>query len=175
MQYALPGKSAYDDWRACESRAFSPTPRQQVAIDAVRAALAAGCFYTTEVRAFCAKHLNISPEIDAAKSERVEGGDFGYDLFYARNYIRAQELFAKEDAARAEMKLQPGQKLPPLMFNDFKLNRAVVVESVSETGLTVSLTGKRGAQSVRWPSVTPLQVKNAIDRAAERAARRAAA
>lgn len=172
MTYTLPELDPYRDWTCHESRDFKPNARQQIVIESVRRALAQGLFYNTDVRAFCASDLAISEDVDKCKRERVEGGTFGSDLYYARRYLDAVALHEKQDAAVAELSLKAGQKLPALMFGDYKLIRAVFVETVSESGRVVAIRGSRGTSKVRAESLTPLQVKYAIERAEKWSKRR---
>lgn len=96
------------------------------------------------------------------------------DCYYARGYLRARDRHTAEDAAAVELAPHVGQKLGPLVFSDFKLVRAATVSAVSECGRVVTFTGSRGTTRVQG-ECTPLQIKHARDRAAERAARRASA
>lgn len=172
--YTLPERDPYDDWAGYKGRDFAPTPRQRLVMDAVAAALAAGLYYTRDVRAHCAAALAITPEVDAhqhSERMRVEGGTFGMDCYYARGALDAIETHRREDEAAAQLALKPGDKLPPLMFADFKLTLACVVEAVGEGGRSCTFTGKRGRVAVRG-TATAYQIANARDRAAERKARR---
>ena len=174
--YRLPDARTYhDEWAPKERRDFTPSARQLVIIEAVRGALAAGCFYSSDVLKHCAASLSVSAADLAAQTPnfRTEGGLFGMDCYHARGYLRARDLHAAEDAAAAELAAHVGQKLGPLIFSDFKLVRAATVETVSDGGRLLTFTGKRGTVPVHGET-TALQIKHARQRAAERAARRAA-
>jgi hypothetical protein len=175
--YALPNAlTYYADWCQNERRDFTPDARQAVVIEAVRAALAAGCYYTRDVTAACAASLSVSAADLATQTpgHATEGGLFGMDCYYARGYLTAQAKHAAEDAAAAELAAHVGQKLGPLIFSDFKLIRAATVTAVSPDGRALTFTGSRGTVRVQG-ECTPLQVRYARERATERAARRATA
>lgn len=153
----------YKDWAAHQHTSFVPTPRQQPVIDAVRAALDSGLYYTKDVLAFCADRLGVSPEDRAKGATRVEGGDLGMDCYYARCYLDAVKQRALESAAHESLRPVEGMKLGVLRFNDFKRTSACVVTAVE--GNSISFTGKRGAVTIAGKAKA-LQVAYAMDRAA---------
>lgn len=168
--YTLPADT-YKDWHACESRAFVPNARQSIVMAAVSAALASGLYYTANVRKHCMATLAPSADDVARGLNRVEGGEFGMDCYYARKTLDAQKKHAAEDAASASLALSVGDVIGSLVFNDYKLVRAAVVSAVSADGLTVTIDAKRGASVVRFEGA-PLSVQYAIDRAHEKGKRK---
>lgn len=160
----------YEDWVGSEARGFSPTQRQQILIDVVRAALQAGCHYDDDVMAHCARALSVpQDQLDAGRAS-VHGGHFGYDLYYARRYLYAVKRISDENDAHAALKPAIGQNLGTLIFNsDFKQLTSVTVIAVE--GMAVKLEGKRGAS--RWTvTTTAVGIKSAIERAHERGRRK---
>lgn len=170
--YTLPSAlEVHSQWRACVARSFVPTHNQSFVISAVQAALDAGLFYTTDIRVFCGIQLALTQQQLEANFERskTEGGIFGMECYYARDYIRAQERFKTFDALKAQLKPYVGMKLGTLMFNDFKRTTSACI--VELNGDDVVIEGKRGAYKVRF--VTDLMaIKHAFDRAAEKGHRK---
>lgn len=170
------GKSAYElpddvskDWRGSAREDFKPTSRQQMLMDSAARAKDAGLFYTNEVQAFVEKDLGISPELRAMKKHGTEGGDVGYDIYHAARAVDEQRGNAEVRRVEKEMGLKVGDKLGTLIFNDYKNNTGVTVTAVN--GTEISLTGKRGAYTVKMDaSVT--NIKYAMDRAHEKGKRK---
>lgn len=171
MKYEFPEKDPYDDWVGRHHiRTFVPDARQQLVLDAVQAALDMGLYYTSAVREECAARLGLTPEqLDANFKTRVEGGRFGMDLYYARDVLDRRHLAAQEDAAAEALNVHVGQKLGTIMFNDFK--RCTGTQVVQVDGRFVKVQFRRGVPYMQV-QVTPLQLKYAIDRAAERKLRK---
>lgn len=168
--YSLPDKISAD-WGAEESPTFKPTPRQQVVMGAVSQALDEGLFYNSDLDKRVAELLNVTPEIRQRNKSNVQGGDFGFDVYYARKAVEAQRRHASDKAIREAMNLKAGDKLGTLIFNDFKVNTNVVVESVSDDGNSVAIKGKRGSYTVT-ATASPTNIKGAIERAKERGKRK---
>jgi len=170
-QYVAPQSSVYQEWDQNETEAFVPTDRQATIIRAVQLALDAKLFYTDEVRAHCAATLGVTPEQAAVGAARTEGGTFGLDVYYARQYLSAQTKFQAERVALLRLKPTEGLELGTLMFNDFKRNTGMRVTGVSSDSKEITLIGKRGAYTVTLVC-TAKQIENAIDRAHERGLRK---
>ena len=166
--YHLPA-SIYADWNLRQSREFVPDARQALAMSTVQQCLDEGLYYNDDVYARCRQLLPLTPEDAARGIGRVEGGEFGMDLYYARAALDARAGFAADDAAILEMSPKVGQSLTHLMFNDGKLIRAVKITAVSDDSRGVTFTGKRGALTV-GASYTPRQLLRAMRNAAERTA-----
>jgi hypothetical protein len=142
--YELPqAKSLHNSWGACESRGFQPSENQRLVISAVQSALDAGLYYTSDVRAHCAKMMAITPQQDSANfaNARVEGGIFGMECYYARKYLEACSLHASEDKALARLQPHVGQKLGTIVLNDGKRSTGAVVTQVD--GASMQLQFKR--------------------------------
>ena len=159
--YTLP-VSTHDDWRGCKYRGFSPSPRQSIVISAVRQCTAEGLRYSDEVKARCATLLEPSDSELAVNVKKVEGGEFGMDVYYARDYIDQAAKYAAEDAAAAALNATAGADLGQLMFNDYKLTRAVSIINVDEKGIWIS--GSRGTTKI-VATVSAMQIKHGMDRA----------
>jgi hypothetical protein len=163
MKYELP-ENVGRDWNLHKAEDFTPTARQQLVMDAAAKAIDSGLFYTTDVRAFCVKALEPSNEALQSNRNNVEGGDFGYDVYYARHAVEEQRKWAKTlDIAKA-LGLTVGDKLGTLVFSDFKRTTGVTITKVGR--LSADITGKRGAYTVTG-TIDVLTLRNAIDRAKE--------
>ena len=166
--YRLPADT-HTDWALNESREFIPDARQALVISTVQQCLDEGLYYTRDVLARCRQQLPLTPEDAARGNGRVDGGDFGMDLYYARAALCARAGFAADDVSILEMSPKVGQSLPHLMFNDCKLIRAVKITAVSDDSRSVTFTGKRGALAVT-ACRTPRELQRAMRNAAERTA-----
>jgi hypothetical protein len=170
VPYVLPTPSAYKDWAGCQRREFLPTERQRSVIEAVQAALDTNLFYTDEVREFCAQRLCITAAQAHVRADKVEGGEFGMDCYYARGYLKSRQEIAAEDAAYRKLAPRGGLPLGTLMFNDYKRNTGMVIEELLPEG-RLKLRGKRGRYVVTL-ECTALSIGYAIDRAAEHGLRK---
>ncbi len=177
-RYVPPSGNLFNEWAGCEAEGYQPTDRQKVLIDAVRDAKASGLFYTKDVRNHVAKALNLTPEQAAVGATRTEGGDFGMDCYYARQFIEAVQRHEAEHQAWVQLKPTAGLDIGTLVFNDFKRTTGVVVTGfVGEgdvkngKGMLMALRGKRGAMTVGL-NATATQVRYAMDRAAEKGNRK---
>jgi hypothetical protein len=166
LNYVSPGKGMYEEWRRNECEDFVPSERQKIVIAAVQSALDAKLYYTDEVRAFCINLLGISEEAGAIGSDRVEGGEFGMDCYYARQYIRKQAEFASEKNAISTLNPVVGKQIGVVVFNDFKRNTDISITEVSEDKKQITISGKRGAYKVIFVC-TALQILNGVTRAHE--------
>lgn len=149
MKYIQPQEplDAYGDWSGYLSKDFTPSPRQQILIDTYLAAEAKGLFYSDEIVVFAIEHLEIPVDVAAIGAKRVEGGEVGMDMYYARNCVRAQRTW--KERADALEKLNPvvGMELGSLCVN-YKRTNACVVTAVE--GDMVSVSCKRGRLSVTF-------------------------
>ena len=169
--YTTP-EDVWGDWRGNERSDFTPTARQKMVMDSVQKALDSGLFYNDAVREFVAKDIGATEDQLNSNKSNVQGGDFGYDVYYARKAIEASGNNALEKQIHEELNLRAGDKLGTLIFNnDFKVNTNVVVKSVSEDGKSVELDGKRGAYTITVKANTAA-VRYAIERAKERGKRK---
>ena len=175
--YTPPEGNVSDAWIDAERRRpehpdFQPNTRQQMLMDVVAKGIDAGVFYTRDMLDYAAKALNVPAEILDQNKTRVEGGDFGYDVYLARKAVEAKRARAQQIAVRDAMNLKPGDDLGTLIFtSDFKVNTNVVVDSVSDDGLTVVAKGKRGSYTVTLKT-SPIGLKSGMDYAHEKGKRK---
>lgn len=170
-KYVAPEAKVHDDWARHQCEDFTPTERQLTVIAAVQSALDTKLFYTVDVVAHCKAYLCVTEEQAAVGIERVENGDLGMDLYYARRYLEAKHGFALERLALEKLKPRVGKTLGTLVFSDFKRNTQMVITEISNGGKLFDLTGKRGAYKVSM-SCTTRQIENAINRAFEKGLRK---
>lgn len=172
QRYELPETDTYDDWRMRVAEDFAPTQRQQLVMEAVQAALDAKLYYTSDVLAFCITHMGVTPEQAGKQSKTpVEGGWVGMDCYYARDALGHQATFAELRKVTEVLNPYVGQDLGTLIFNDFKRNTGMRVIAISENRRKLTLEGKRGRYKVTL-ECTPVQIKNAMDRAANKGSRK---
>jgi hypothetical protein len=165
--YTVPVRPG-DDWQRSKLADFEPTPRQKRVMDVVARALDDGLFYNNDVTERAAKELGATAEQRSVGVDRVQGGDFGMDVYYARQAVEAIRRREAEKRAKDAANFQAGEKLGTLIFNDGKQVRAAVIEKVE--GDVITFSGKRGSQVVRG-NASAMQLKSGMDRAKERGAR----
>lgn len=154
----------YTDWLASERRGYTPTPRQQALLTAYAAAKEAGKHYSNEIAEFAANLLGLTPEDRSRNLTSVQGGDFTYDLYYARKCHEAQVQYGAEDAAKGALQgIHAGTPLGTLVFNDYKRTTGVFVTELPDPN-TVVLQGKRGRALVTITTGS-LAIKAAFERA----------
>jgi hypothetical protein len=165
---------AYTTWVPIAAGHREPVAHEQRLIDATQQALDSGLFYSSEVKAFVKADFGdyLRPEDAARNRSNVEGGDFGYEVYYARQVIDARAAAKRLADAEAALNLKPGTVLGSLVFSDYKLNTKCVVESVENS--VVEIKGKRGAHVVIF-TVNALSVQRALERAFEKGKRKSAA
>ena len=168
--YALP-VNVFDDWRGAEGLAFVPSDRQRIVLQAVERALSEGLFYSTEIRARCAELLQPSEADKARGAKRIEGGDFGMDVYYARGSLEAKKRHQQQAETLRALRPNVGDFYGVLVFNDYKVSRACKVEEVSDEGEIV-LSLCRGSRPGWRVTVSAVQIAYAMDRANEKGARR---
>lgn len=168
-QYQLP-ENTYKDWARNETRDFKPDARQKLVIDAVRRAIEEKkLFFTSDVYAFCVEQLAPSADTLAKHASRVEGGEVGMDLYYARQYLDAQKRFALEEQAAAQLRPRTGMNVGTLVLQDLKRCTGATITAVEGDALT--LEAKRGTSTVRF-TTTALGLRHGIDRAHKRKLRK---
>jgi hypothetical protein len=168
LPYTLPDKS-FDDWAGHQQWDYQPTARQLIVIEAVRTARSEGLYYTNAVQARCAVLLKPTAEQLAVRADKVEGGEFGMDCYYARCYLDAQAVFAKVKETFAQLQPVVGMRLGTLVFSDSKRTTGVTVVGID--GYSIEFTGRRGSSAVTGKGTT-LQISFAMDRAADRGLRK---
>lgn len=171
-RYVPPSRGIHDDWDGCKLESYTPTERQKSVIEAVKSALESKQFYTDEVLKYCIDYLGVTPEQSKVGAGRVEGGDFGMDCYFARDYLRHAQEHADARNSLAMLKPFVGQDLGTLVFNnDFKRNTGMTVKALSDNQKEITLQGKRGRFVVELVC-TARQIENAMDRAFEKAMRK---
>ncbi len=170
-RYVAPQSGVSADWARYQCDEYQPTERQLPIIEAVQSALDAKLYYTVDVLEHCKSYLAITPEQASVNTERVEGGNFGFDCYYARRYIEARQGHEAERIALARLNPHVGQNLGTLIFSDFKRNTGMTITAISEGGKLFDLSGKRGAYKVSL-SCTAKQIENAMNRAFEQGSRK---
>lgn len=171
-RYELPAiGTCNDQWRLCKSTAFEPTARQRLVMEAAERALDAGLFYNVDVNAAVAKDLGVTNEQLARNTERVDGGDFGFDVYYARSAVEAMRYQRKLVATAQALAFQSGDKVGALIFNDGKRNTSMVVTKVDEAGIELEIEGKRAGKPIGLRTNVGA-VANAIATAFDRGARK---
>jgi hypothetical protein len=170
-RYELPeaGK-CHEEWRGYESRAFQPTQRQLLVIEAAARAIDGGAFYSVDVRSAVAADLGVTPEQLARNTHGVEGGDFGYDLYFASGALNAIRRHQKAVETARALGLQAGDGIGAIIFNDGKRNTGAVVQSVSADGIELEIRAKRGGKLIAFACRIDA-LANAIRTAHERGAR----
>jgi len=147
--YELPEPGACSkEWQRHAAADFAPTTRQQLVLAAVERALAVGHFYSADVNEAVAIDLGVTPEQRARNSHQVEGGDFGFDVYYAQHAVAAAREHKRLAETAAVLELQPGVKVGTLRFNDGSKTASCVILSAEEGATQVVVQGKRGAQTV---------------------------
>lgn len=159
-------KLSHEEWQGCEQEDYVPTARQLPITQAVCVSLNYGLFYSSDVLARVIELMAIPDEVTSSRRERVEGGELGMDVYYARKFVERQATYAAERAAAAKMKLVPGLKIGTLRFNDGTRCTSMVINGISSEGWSYRLTGKRGKNEVTY-QVSALSLMRSIDRAFE--------
>lgn len=169
LLYTLPNIKPFNEWLRCETKDFVPTPRQSLVIEAVRLAKSTGLYYSSEIRDFVARHLQVKEgDLNANFQMRVEGGVFGMDCYYAAKYLDAQQCLARETEAKTLLKPYVGQKLGTMVFNDFKRCTGV---AVVEAGEQIRISFKRGSNSIIAEAAYE-SIRHGMDRAFEKGLRK---
>lgn len=170
-RYELPEPGACSkEWQRHAAADFAPTARQQLVMAATARALAAGHFYSGDVNDAVAADLAVTPEQRARNSHQVEGGDFGFDVYYAQRAVEAaREHKVLLETARV-LGLQPGVKVGTLRFNDGTKTSSCVIRSVEDGGTQLVIEGTRRAQAVTL-SCSVVGLARAVQSAHERGMR----
>lgn len=163
---------SYARWTPVIALREVPSAPMQELIDATRAALESGLFYSRHVLDAVVTALahRLTPALLERGRGRVEGGDFGMETYYARKYIEACAQREHRRAAEARLSLAPGRALGTLIFNDGKQTTSCVVTKWENGWGT--LRGRRGRQTVEI-RCDAIAVEYAIERYHERRDRRA--
>ena len=127
--------SIWKRWKAKHPEDGPFTEQDLRLMEAVRKAITAGLFYNTDVDAFVANELGVTTEqreIQPPKergANRVEGGCFGYEVYFARKAVEMAGAMAENRAALARHGYQVGQKLGKVMINH-KTARGAIITAI---------------------------------------------
>lgn len=168
--YELP-KNYFEDWRSANGLDFMPTSRQQLVLDATQTALDNGLFYNSDICAFVAQELKVPKEILALGTTRVEGGDFGMDVYRARQSVEKRSEARYGLKVVSQLGLAHGARLGTLVPSDGKQLRAATFESVCEINGMITVHGRRGSRLMKL-IVTGTSFVAAIERAAAQGLRK---
>jgi hypothetical protein len=171
-RYELPAAGkCHDEWQLHKAVEFTPTPRQQLVMDAAARAIDSGLFYNVDVNAAVAADLGVTREQLARNTQRVDGGDFGYDVYFARGAVEAIRYRHMLANTAAALSLKPGDNVGTLIFNDGKRTTGVVVETVGVDGASLVVQGKRAGKPIGL-RCNVAALANAIRTAQERGGRK---
>ena len=167
-EYRLPEANHYQEWAGSLSEDWAPSARQRLVMGSVERALDSSLYYKREVDAFVANDLAVTPDVRASNKSNTEGGDFGYDVYYARLAVEAARGHVLRKSIESQMGLTVGDSLGTLVFNDGKVTAGARVEALD--GSDVVIAARRGAASTK-ASTTVASIAMAMDRAKERGKR----
>lgn len=164
-QYQLPPGGASEDWRGHVGTDFQPTARQRRVMDAVGAALDAGKEYSKDIEEHVAQALHVSPADRQVNIDKVRGGEFGYDLHYARQAVETVRAGQANQRLAQEAQFRPGDKLGVLMTNLGKVITGARVEAVvDEKNTWTKIVGTQGNRAVTI-TLDAQSIQQSIDRA----------
>lgn len=170
--YPMPtnGSASSNEWRKVVAQLIPIDKYKQRMVEAVQRSLDKNLFYTVDVLADVILDMRnlIAPGVLETKNG-VEGGPFGMEVYYARDYLRRILEIKNMNAATERLNLQTGTQLGSLIFNDFKLNTNCTVIS-SENG-DYRISGKRGKYSISL-TTDALSIECAMTRAFEKGKRK---
>ena len=161
-QYTYWNRRVFDD--------FVPNERQQMLMDVYSEAKQAGLFYTVDVLEFAKKRLEPTPEVSAIGADRVEGGDFGMDMYYARDAVDCISRRARLKADFETISPVIGMKLGSLS-SDHKRTNACVISGID--GMYIIFNCKRGSKFIQF-SANSTQIVNALENAYRKGWRKSA-
>lgn len=163
-QYQLPACTS-SDWKGYEQMGYQPTARQQIVIEAIRAALSDGHIYPDDIERHGADRLRFPQAIDPEGYKTAETVAFGMDCYYARGFIRAEKEHLREQKACAQLRPVIGQNFGTLVFSDYKRTTGVTLVAIQAPDAFL-LQGRRGARCIQF-TASAYMVQCAMDRAAE--------
>ena len=136
---------AFNRWHNVNRLLSEPAPEMLMMVDSVAKALAAGLFYSNDVKAFVMNDLKdqLEGDLDIHK-DNVEGGVVGMEIYYARSYLTALQEREENITAIKELDLHLGQDFGTLEINGKRTCHCIVI-SFSQTGQTaiVKMSGTR--------------------------------
>ncbi len=133
--------------------------RQTILVDAVEAAMDAGLFYESDMRArIAAAVAGVIPADElAAKTRNTEGGDFGYEVYTVRKFVESRRAYAKslqdrETLAPVLPMIRPGARFSNLTISRKRYQR-VTVTTVDGDIVSLHLVNGRAHYSTKMPTI----------------------
>jgi len=161
--------NVFNVWQELRAGRADPTEYQAHVLECVAAAKADGLFYNSEVwpraAALMADRFGY-PDARSAGADNGVAREFGTHCYCAGDVLSARHKAELNRTAAAGFRA--GQVFPRLIFNDGKNVTGARLSSMSHTGESCKLTGKRGRYSVEF-ECEAYSLQCAIERAAERA------
>lgn len=145
----------YGDWHGSLRDDYTLTPRQETLVKATQQAIDEGNFYNKDVNKRVAEILNVPQGVLEQNTNNVEDGDFGNDVYYARQYIEKKQAVAVNNQAKENLGLKQGDKIGTVITNSGKTLKNVVVQEVHDGGVTVhaSSGNKRQQYTVGYDDI----------------------
>lgn len=140
--FAAKPRTEYERWTPVVAGKQEPDEYQRAMIELTQAALDAGLFYNTDVKAHVREHCTFIPDElwTLQFNQPVEGGVVGMEVFYARDYIR--EKGYREADALALHGLNAGDILGTLHVNHKRIFKCKIDRI---EGATVYFSGMAGS------------------------------
>jgi len=161
--------NVFNVWQELRAGRADPTEYQAHVLECVAAAKADGLFYNSEVWPRAAVLMADRfgyPDARSAGADNGVASEFGTHCYCAGDVLSIRHKAELNRTAAAGFRA--GQVFPRLIFNDGKNVTGARLSSMSHTGESCKLTGKRGRYSVEF-ECEAYSLQCAIERAAERA------
>ena len=137
--------------------------RENLVISATKKALDEGLFYLDEIKNRVAELLSVTQaDRDYKADVGDKNGDFGRDVYKAKDYIETQAEIDENQAAKSRLKIKTGGSIGVIQPNNTGLTKAVVAVKVNDSD--VSLSGKLGRNNVSF-TMTYKDLEKSINRA----------
>lgn len=161
--YPIDRRTQYERWADVRALRVEPTVEMAELSIMVKAALDAGLYYSKDVLAAVIEMMGerLTADLIALGRDRVEGGYFGMEVYYARQYLEALARREQVQSAEADLMLEAGRRLGVLMFSDGKQVKSCTVVRW-ESGIA-TIKGMRGRYEVTG-SYDALTLSKAIRR-----------
>ncbi|CAM3477829.1 hypothetical protein DESA109040_14160 [Deinococcus saxicola] len=125
-------------WWPILSGQAQPGPWQVYLLHLLARALDDGLFYSDEIKARLSRELGTGS---------ADNGDFGMDMYQAREFLTRQRAWVVNELAAQRLKLAPGSFLGTLDWHDRK--RTTSCEVIEVRGNHLTLQGNRGRATAR--------------------------
>lgn len=155
--------SIWERWHAKHPMDGPFTEQDLNLMASVRRALASGLFYNRDVDDFVAEELGVTKEQREIqpKHHAIEGGCFGYEVYFARKNVERNDEIQANKAALVSHRWSVGQKIGKLKCN-YKLVRGCVITSISMSLIELSgVLGNRQCTVKMEPRRLPIAIKEA--------------